>query len=60
MKLQGVFHQQLIQILVDSGDTDNFIDVTLTTKLDIHPNNPRQMDAIVANIEKLCSGASCK
>lgn len=59
MKLQGVLHQQMNQILVDSRSTYNFLDETLATKLDISIDNPRQMDVIVINGQKLRSGDTC-
>lgn len=47
MKLQGVLKRQLVQILVNSGNNDNFLNDTLAAKLNITPDNHKCMDVIV-------------
>lgn len=42
MKLQEVLHQQVIQIFMDSGSMDNFLEATLATKLNIQQTIPNK------------------
>lgn len=42
MKLREVLHQQVIQIFMDAGSTDNFLEATLATKLNIQQTIPNK------------------
>lgn len=59
MKLQGMLNRNLIQILVDSGSTNNFLDTALAKKLDIQPQCFKALDVIVANGARLHSLGRC-
>lgn len=60
MKLQGVFQSQIMQILVNSGSTNNFLDVSLASKLNIIPDCTKSMEVVVANGEELKNSGFCK
>lgn len=49
MKLQGVYKQQLMQILVDSGSANNFLDSALVSKLKVTLDIAKPMDVMVVN-----------
>lgn len=58
-KLQGVYKNQLVQILVKSGSTYNFLDTTLATKLNMVPDSPNNLEVVVANGARLRSSGCC-
>lgn len=59
MELQGLFHQHLVHILVDSRCFNNFLYFKLASNLKVIPDNSKQMNVVIANRVEPQSRRSC-